>query len=358
MKIIHCADLHLDSKMNSLPTEKNRIRKEETLLSFEKMISFAKENGVSVIILAGDTFDTGKISAKSKSRVLYSIENAPQIDFLYLSGNHDEDGFVSSLEHVPENLKVFGSEWTYYVYGNVTIAGVVLNENNTDSIYDTVSFPENGLNVAVLHGQIAGYKTNSQAETISIPRLKGRNIDYLALGHIHSYSEGVIDNRGTYVYSGCLEGRGFDETGDKGFVLLDVTGNKIFKQFVKFSSRDIYVYEYDVTGKQNFLSVRDEIVSDLKKKYDEKSLIKLVIKGEYSADFDSDYAGLSMLLNEYFFFVKIEDKTVLQLKPDDYETDKSIKGEFVRKVLSSDLSEEEKKRIVLIGLNALKGKEF
>ena len=334
MKIIHCADLHLDSKMNSLPTEKNRIRKEETLLSFEKMISFAKENGVSVIILAGDTFDTGKISAKSKSRVLYSIENAPQIDFLYLSGNHDEDGFVSSLEHVPENLKVFGSEWTYYVYGNVTISGVVLNENNTDSIYDTVSFPENGLNVAVLHGQIAGYKTNSQAETISIPRLKGRNIDYLALGHIHSYSEGVIDNRGSYACSGCLEGRGFDETGDKGFVLLDVT------------------------GKQNFLSVRDEIVFDLKKKYDEKSLIKLVIKGEYSADFDSDYAGLSMLLNEYFFFVKIEDKTVLQLKPDDYETDKSIKGEFVRKVLSSDLSEEEKKRIVLIGLNALKGKEF
>ena len=31
-------------------------------------LSFAKENGVSVIILAGDTFDTGKISAKSKRR--------------------------------------------------------------------------------------------------------------------------------------------------------------------------------------------------------------------------------------------------------------------------------------------------
>ena len=107
MKIIHCADLHLDSKMNSLPTEKNRIRKEETLLSFEKMVSYAKENGVSVIILAGDTFDTGKISAKSKGRVLYAIENAPQIDFLYLSGNHDEDGFVSTLEYVPENLKFF-----------------------------------------------------------------------------------------------------------------------------------------------------------------------------------------------------------------------------------------------------------
>lgn len=358
MKIIHCADLHLDSKMNSLPTEKNRIRKEETLLSFEKMVSYAKENGVSIIILAGDTFDTGKISAKSKGRVLYAIENAPQVDFLYLSGNHDEDGFVSTLEYVPENLKFFGNEWTYFVYDRVTIAGVILNENNTDSIYDTVNFPENGLNIAVLHGQIAGYKTNSQAETISIPRFKGKNIDYLALGHIHSYSEGVIDSRGTYAYSGCLEGRGFDETGDKGFVLLNIEGNKISERFVKFSSRDIYVYEYDVTGKQNFLSVRDEIVSDLKNKYNEKSLIKLVIKGEYTADFDSDFSGLSMLLNEYFFFVKIEDKTILQLKTEDYETDKSIKGEFVRKVLSSNLDEEEKKQIILIGLNALKGKEF
>ena len=54
-------------------------------------------------------------------------------------------------------------------------------------------------------------------------RLKEKNIDYLALGHIHEYSQGQIDLRGKYAYSGCLEGRGFDELGEKGFILIDVS---------------------------------------------------------------------------------------------------------------------------------------
>ena len=31
MKIIHCADLHLDSKMETLPAEKSKARREEIL---------------------------------------------------------------------------------------------------------------------------------------------------------------------------------------------------------------------------------------------------------------------------------------------------------------------------------------
>ena len=47
-----------------------------------------------------------------------------------------------------------------------------------------------------------------------------------AIFEISSYSTGEIDERGKYAYSGCLEGRGFDETGDKGFVLIDVNDKK------------------------------------------------------------------------------------------------------------------------------------
>ena len=33
---------------------------------------------------------------------------------------------------------------------------------------------------------------------------------------IHKYKKEKLDNRGVYCYSGCLEGRGFDECGEKG----------------------------------------------------------------------------------------------------------------------------------------------
>ena len=53
---------------------------------------------------------------------------------------------------------------------------------------------------------------------IEVYELKNKNIDYLALGHVHKYKMEKLDNRGIYCYSGCLEGRGFDECGDKGCV--------------------------------------------------------------------------------------------------------------------------------------------
>ena len=60
MKLIHCADLHLDSRMESgLPPEKARERRMELLHTFTKMVDMAAEDGVEAILLCGDLFDAG-----------------------------------------------------------------------------------------------------------------------------------------------------------------------------------------------------------------------------------------------------------------------------------------------------------
>jgi exonuclease SbcD len=53
--------------------------------------------------------------------------------------------------------------------------------------------------------------SKDKTEVISLKELKNKAIDYLALGHIHSYKMEQLDSRGVYCYPGCLEGRGFDE---------------------------------------------------------------------------------------------------------------------------------------------------
>ena len=45
------------------------------------------------------------------------------------------------------------------------------------------------------------------------------------------------------------------------------------------------------------------------------------------------------------------------LDPKDYEKDVSLKGEFVRLVMASDVSEEDKVKIIRTGLEALTGEE-
>ena len=106
MKFIHTADLHIDSKIAEIPTEKSKIRREEILRSFEKMVDYADKNSVKAIIIAGDMFDTSGITLKTRTRVLDSIKNHPNIDFLYVQGNHDELGFITDEEPI-KNLITF-----------------------------------------------------------------------------------------------------------------------------------------------------------------------------------------------------------------------------------------------------------
>ncbi len=357
MKFIHTADLHLDSKIDGIPTDKSKTRREEIVRTFEKLVDYADKNGVRAIIIAGDMFDTSGITIKTRTRVIETIKNHPNIDFLYLQGNHDEVSFVSNVE-APANLISFDDEYKSVSYDNVTITGIVLTGLNQKVVYDSLILDAQKMNIVVMHGQIVGYKSQDKAELISLPKLKDKNIDYLALGHIHSYAKGEIDNRGEYAYSGCLDGRGFDELGQKGFVLLDCENGKVESEFVPFSSRILYEFEYDVKEVDTFYQLTENIVNDLAGKIDSGSLVKVIIKGQHKTDYFVDKFSLDKRLNELFFYAKVYDKTTLEISLNDYEFDKSVRGEFVRAVWESNLSEEEKNKIIMCGLSALNGEEM
>ena len=358
MKFIHCADLHLDSKIKELPTEKSKIRREEIIRTFERLCDYAKNNLVRAVIIAGDMFDTAHVTLKTRERVLGAINACENVDFIYVSGNHDDVNFISELENVPVNLKVVGEEWCYYEYDDVCVAGVMLTKVNSKTIYDTLNLNKDKINIVTMHGQVVGHKGESDVETISIPKLKEKNIDYLALGHVHGYGQGQIDLRGKYAYSGCLDGRGFDELGDKGFVLIDVENNSLTTEFVKFSSRTLHEYEFDVEKYDNWTNAVLALEGMLYSTFDKESLVKVTLVGEHKTDFYVDKESLAFRLNEHFFFAKVNDKTKLKIQQEDYDLDKSVRGEFVRQVMQSELDEEQKKSVILLGLGALKGEEF
>ena len=354
MKIIHCSDLHLDSKIDGLPAEKSRIRRLEVVSAFESLCLYAEQNQVKVILIAGDAFDTKKITIKTRDKLVSLINNNKAIDFVFLCGNHDKDAFISSFESVPSNLKFFTDKWQYFYYDNVCVTGLINEKNNLDLAYNNLSLDAENFNIVVLHGQIAGYVSEKGGENISLPLLKDKNIDYLALGHIHTYSSGKLDDRGVYAYSGCLEGRGFDELGEKGFVLID-TDKKDFISFVPSSKRIISECEVGLENCENYFDYQKKIVKVLTDSYSSKDIIKLVLVGERKPDFEIYKDELTLSLSDKFFYVKIVDKTELKIDKSFYETDKSVKGEFVRLITESDLSPELKKRVLTYGLNALKG---
>ncbi len=355
MKFIHCADVHLDSKINELPEEKRRVRREEILSTFEKLCVFAVREEVSAVIVAGDLFDSVIISQKTLSRVLNAIKRASTVDFLYLPGNHENNAFLLHKEIFPTNLKCFNNENTSFNYDDVSISGIITSHSNRGGVYKTLPFDKDKINILVMHGRIVDYKTEGDAEIISLPLLRDKNVDYLALGHYHSFSSGSIDSRGVYAYSGCLDGRGFDELGEKGFVLIEVVGGKLKYKFKPFCSRTLHEIAIFVDGEKDFISIREKVLSILKNSVLENSLVKVVLTGERLPDTDLDIEGLIYKLNEIYFYAKVTDKTSLKICVEDYKEDKSVRGEFVRLVLSSNMPKETIDAVIRKGLSALKG---
>lgn len=358
MKIIHCSDLHLDSKMETnLEKEKARERKNEILITFENMVEYAKQNNVKVIIIAGDMFDKKNISIKAKKIVKTAIESSPEIDFLYLKGNHDESGFIEEDEK-PKNLKTFNSRtWKTYEYGNITITGIEFGEKSNYEIYNSLILEKNKINIVVMHGQESDTNTKDKTEIINLKQLKNKNIDYLALGHIHSYKQEKLDNRGIYCYSGCLEGRGFDECGEKGFVLLDIIDGKIQATFKPYSKRNLYEVNVDITGATENKEIEEKIKEKIKD-IPKTSLVKIVLTGEVELGNDRDIEYLTKKFEEYFYFVKIYDRPTIKIDYMKYQYDVSLKGEFIRLVLKQDLTDEEKNKIINTGIKALSGEDI
>ena len=363
IRLIHTADLHLDSKMESnLSPEKAKQRREELLDTFARMVDFAEEQGVSAVLIAGDLFDKTHIRKTAKARVTEIITEHPMIDFLYLQGNHDRTDFLAELsENMPRNLKIFTDEtWTSYTYEeeNLVITGRELTKENSRDLYTNLILDRSKVNIVMLHGQESDYSGPDRTEIINLTELKNRNIDYLALGHIHKYKNDRLDERGEYCYAGCPEGRGFDECGEKGFVLLTVHDQVVDSEFIPFALRTFHEVAAEVTPDMMMPDIL-EAVENAIRKVPSADLLKVVLTGTKEMDFDIDTPRIVRQFSDRFFFFKLYDKTKIRIDYERYKNDRTLKGEFVRLLQAEEgLSEEERSMIIELGMKAIMGEEI
>ncbi|MBE6550235.1 MAG: DNA repair exonuclease [Ruminococcaceae bacterium] len=354
LRFIHCADIHLGSKMEAkLPEQKVEERRREIRMTFNKMIDYAKANGVRAILLSGDVFDSDRPLRRDKLFFYEAVKGNPDMDFIYLRGNHDSK--ESYTEEGLLNLKTFSSEWSSYSYGDVDITGLELSEENELSLYSTLNLDSDKLNIVMLHGTVSEYTGRGM---INVRELKNRNIDYLALGHYHSFRKEAIDMRGMYAYSGCLEGRGFDETGEKGFVLLEIDeeNKKIKDTFVPFACRTVRELCVDISDCEGSYSAYKKICDSYE--WSTGDLLRVILSGEITFDSDGLSSEIEELLSDKCYFASVKDKTHRRISLADHENDTTLRGEFVRSILlANGYTDEEKQQMITYGLRVLDGRE-
>ena len=339
MKLIHCSDIHLDAVMSGLKdSNKAEERRNEILLTFVRMVRYAAKNNVKAILIVGDLFDSIRINPTTLDIVEKCIIGNPSIDFYYTAGNHEKEAFLAAIEDLPRNLKTFEDTKTYRYDEGITISSV--------SDPSELDLLPSDFNIVLYHGTI---RPNAWAH---------RNIDYLALGHFHELREGSLGSRGRFCYSGCLEGRGFDECGEKGFVRLNIENGILEPVFMQASKRTIHEIRIDVseaegTGDADLL-ISEEIRTN---GIPSDDLIKIVLTGVAKNEINTGF--LSKKYEEDFYAVHIVDDTsAADMADSDAEFDISLKGEFIRLVMDKDWTEDEKKAVIEMGTAALGGKSI
>lgn len=367
MKIIHCSDLHLDSKLNThFSIDKRNERRAEILDSFRRMAQFARENEVEAILIAGDLFDRNQVSEDVLRTVRQVIYEYGEINFYYLKGNHDSVNIFGGLKEIPDNLKFFDSSWNYYVQngkkGQVIIAGVEFGQKRIEDLVNTLYLHGDHVNIVMLHGQESEYTGPDQTEVVPLRALRGKGIDYLALGHIHSFKAGRLDGRGIWCYSGCMEGRGFDECGERGFVLVDVEEETGIceTEFIAFATRNLYTVNVDVSG----CSCTEEAAGRIEQKllaedYDGRHMLKIVLTGQLPMGIELNMHFLKKRIEHRFYYVTFRDETSVQIDYNRYMDDETLTGEFVRLIcMTTEIPEKEKVHLLRYGLQALSGEEM
>ena len=335
-----------------LEPSKIRERQRELSETFDRLADEAVRIGASAMIIAGDMFDSERISERVCDEAISTVRNHPSVTFFYLSGNHEGDALRRTAA-LPPNMILFGKRWTYFEAGDITVVG---RSECAPGMGEELTLDGARRNIAVLHGTLS--EGNSSEGVIGRADLSNRGLDYIALGHYHKYRSHKIDERCTAVYSGTPEGRGFDECGELGYVLLELDGSGIRERFVPFAKRRVHEVDVDLygVGRVSEIALRCE---DALRGIPSSDLVRVKLVGRTDRELIKDTAGLERRFGGGFYYFEVKDETKLVINPEDYEKDPSLKGEFIRRVMAdASLSESMRTKVLSVGLYALRGESY
>lgn len=371
IKILHCADLHLDSPLSSLDIEKAELRHSDMRAAFTSLTLSAKMNNVDFLLISGDLFDGAFVSRDTVALILREFASIPDCRIIIAPGNHDPYTRSSYYGRgdFPENVYIFDSpELSCFEFPekNTTVYGwAFISEYMESCPLEGFSVEDpTRINLLCAHGELD--VSSSKYCPIPSKLLAECGFDYAALGHVHTYSEIKKPGVGYAAYSGCLEGRGFDECGEKGAILAVADKDvslQFAAKFVRFSKRCYQTERLDITGAASNADAADRLSALInEKRYGSDTALRVRLCGNVAGDFKLSPKFLSEQFPQ-LFMLEINDETLPLLDRDKLSCDPTLRGEFYRcleAMLSSDDPETRETAAAALrcGLAALSGEDI
>ncbi|CCH32861.1 Metallophosphoesterase [Saccharothrix espanaensis DSM 44229] len=270
MRIVHAADIHLDSPLRGLSRfaddDLARRLRLASRRAMENLVRLVVDKGAHALVLAGDIYDgdwrdyaTGQFFARQMD-----VLDQHGVHVFMVAGNHDAASVVTKALPLPGNVTVMSTDKAetitvddlgLAVHGQ-GFASKAVDENLALSYPDRV---EGLVNVGILHTAVSGAEGHARYAPCSPADLERKDYEYFALGHVHTRR---VVNKGHRVaaFSGNLQGRHANETGPKGALIVDLAVDQ--EAVLSFEPLDVARWEkveVDATGLRSIDEVFDSV---------------------------------------------------------------------------------------------------
>jgi len=213
-----------------------------------------------------------------------------------------------------------------------------------------------GVHVALFHGSEQGsYYTEETGKEPYAPfratEIEASGLHFAFLGHYHAPRDAE-----RFTYPGNPEPLTFGESGQRGVVIASIGDDgsvAIDRHSVAVS--EVCDVGIEVDGCTNKQEIRDRVAGALENR---RGYARVTLTGELAPDVDLqavDFEDVAPSLDSPPI-IRFESVTVAYNLPL-IGQEPTVRGQFVRDVQASDLSSEERRRVIIMGLRALDGRD-
>jgi DNA repair protein SbcD/Mre11 len=356
MKFVAFADLHLDASFTWAPREVARHRRLALRESLKRILQLADDVNADAILCAGDLYEQDRFTTDTAAFLQHSFAATHRRVFI-APGNHDwyGPGSIYASAEWSDNVHVFTeAELTAFeMTDGLTLWGAAHRAPaNTPGFFDSgFKADRAGVNLALFHGsERLSLAFEADGKLPHSPFAEGQiaeaNVTFAIVGHFHTPKDAE-----RFIYPGNPDPLTFGEHGGGRAVVLEVdgTGNVTHvRHAVSVSS--VHDIVLDVTGCHSSSEVEERLKSQVG---DLTGCVRTTVEGELDADValhlrdlqdaDLDVEALIVRRGRLRHAYQLEMIAVEQ----------TVRGQFVRDVQGAEMNDEDRERILTIGLRAL-----
>lgn len=361
MRLLHFADLHLDTPFRWAPREVARARRRGLRDTLLRICELADAQRVDALTCGGDLYEQERFTPDTAEFLRSTFAELDPLPVFLAPGNHDWFGPSSLYRQVnwTPNVHVFGEAKLMPVplADGITLWGAGHRAPaNTLGFLDGFRVDRDGVHIALFHGSAQGELRFQESGKVAHAPFRGEQVaqaglHHALLGHFHRPV-----NAPDYIYPGNPDPLTFGETGDRGAVLLTVAADGVVShERFPVASSTVSNVTVDLTGVTHSGQVAQRVREALSGL---SGVARVTVCGEVGPDVDlrlNDVAalaapGLDAVIPRLGAVSVAYDFGRLA-------REQTVRGRFVRDVVAAPaLTDDQRRRVLVTGLRALDGR--